>query len=86
MIGRLVEQQNIGLGRKHAGERGATRLAAGKMRRVFLAGKAKLIQKGSGAIGIVGRPEPRLDIGEASWESRRNPAPAADSAHWRRAA
>ena len=32
MIGRLVEQENIGLRREHAGERGAPRLAAGQLR------------------------------------------------------
>ena len=37
MIGRLVEKQNIRLGREHAGERGAPRLAARKPRRIFLA-------------------------------------------------
>ena len=36
MIGRLVEQQDVGRRRQHAGERGAARFAAGEMRRVFL--------------------------------------------------
>ena len=45
MIGRLVEQQDIGRWRQHARERGAARFAAGEMRRVFLAGEAELLQQ-----------------------------------------
>jgi hypothetical protein len=43
MIGRLVEEQDIGRGR-HS-QRGAACLAAGKMRRVFLPGETELIQE-----------------------------------------
>ena len=35
MVGGLVEQENVGLGRQHAGERRAPALAAGEMRRVL---------------------------------------------------
>ena len=37
MIGRLIQQQNIRLGREHTGKRGASSLAARKPRQIFLA-------------------------------------------------
>ena len=40
MIGRLVEQQDIGRRRQHARERGTARFAAGEMGRVFVTGEA----------------------------------------------
>ena len=64
MIGRLVEQQDVGRWRQHACERGAARFAAGQMRRVFLAGKAKLLQQMAGNIAVVGWLEAGLDIGQ----------------------
>jgi hypothetical protein len=66
MIGRLVEEQNIGFGRENAGEGRAPRLAAGKFRGVLAAAKAELIEQDERAMRVVGRPEPRLDIGERS--------------------
>ena len=45
MVGRLVEQQDVGLGRQHVGQRRAPRLAAREPRRVFLAGEAQLLQQ-----------------------------------------
>ena len=51
MIGGLVEQQDIGLGREHAGERGAPPLAARKARRVFVAGEAQRFEQIAGAVG-----------------------------------
>ena len=44
MIGRLVEQQNIGRGRECARKRRAPRFAAGKLRGILLAREAKLIE------------------------------------------
>ena len=45
MVGRLVQQQNVGRGRQHPRQRRAARLAAGEMRGVFLAGQAELLQQ-----------------------------------------
>ena len=65
MVGRLVEQQDVGLGRQHAGQRGAAGLAARELRRVLLAGQAELIQQVARAV-VRSSPgaEARLDIGE----------------------
>jgi hypothetical protein len=62
MIGRLVEQQNIGGRHQHAGKRNAARLAARKPRRIFLSGKAELLEQIEGGMHIVGRPQSGLDI------------------------
>ena len=70
MVGRLVEQQNIGLRRQRARERGAARLAARQMGGVFLAGQTQLFEQIAGAIGIVVGAEPILDIGEDGGEAR----------------
>ena len=68
MIGRLVEQQNVGLGRQHPRERRATSLAARKPRRVLVSAQAQFVEELSRPIGIVGRPQPGLDIGESGWK------------------
>ncbi len=64
MVGRLVEQKNIGRGRQHARERGAPRLAAGEARRLFLAGEAKLFENVTRGMAVVARRKAVLDIGE----------------------
>ncbi len=64
MIGRLVEKHNIGLRRERAGKRRPPRLAAGKPRRIFLAGQPQFIQECPGVMAIIGGAKPRLDIGE----------------------
>ena len=69
MVGRLVEQQDVGLGRHHAGKRCAARLAAGKLVRLFLAGQAEMVEQIGGAVRIVGRSEPGLDIGADGGET-----------------
>ena len=45
MVGRLVEEQDVGLRREHAGKRRAPRLAAGEARRLLLAGEAELLEQ-----------------------------------------
>ena len=57
MVGRLVEQQDVGLGRQRPRQRGAARLAAGQPSRVLLAGQAQLAPAGS-ARGADRRPAP----------------------------
>ena len=42
MVGRLVQQQDIGRGRQRAGQRGAARLAAGQGGGIFLAGQPQM--------------------------------------------
>ena len=64
MIGRLVEKQNIGLGRKDPARAARRAFAAGEARGIFLAAEAKLVQEGFRAVGVITWSEPRLDIGE----------------------
>src|SRR6185437_12378214 len=45
MVGGLVEQENIGLGRQHAGERGTAGFAARKTRRLLAAGEAQMLEQ-----------------------------------------
>ena len=45
MVGRLVEQQDVGRGGQGAGQGGAARLAAGKGGGVFLAGEAEFLEQ-----------------------------------------
>ncbi len=69
MIGRLVEKQNIGRRREHARQRGAARLAAGEMRRIFVPGEAELFEENPRRMGIVVRPQPGLDISQRRREA-----------------
>jgi len=64
MVGRLVQQQDIGRGRQHPGQRGATGLAAGDMRGVFVAVQPELLQHVTGLIVVVARVEAGFDIGQ----------------------
>ncbi len=70
MVGRLVEQQNVGLGRQHARERSAPRLAAGKARGVFVAGETELFEQVARAMGVVAGREARLHIRERGGKAR----------------
>ena len=82
MIGRLVEQQDVGKRRQRAGQRGAARLAAGQRGGVFLAGQAEFLEQIQRAVAIrrsAAASEPGLDIGERRARSRSGPVPAADS-------
>ena len=63
MVGRLVQQQDVGRGRQTAGQRGAAGLAAGQAFGVFLAGQAKLAQQIMRAVFVIARPQPGRDIG-----------------------
>ena len=63
MVGRLIEQQDVGLRGDRAGKGCAARLAAGKLGRLFLAGQTEMVEQIGGAVRIVGRAETRLDIG-----------------------
>lgn len=64
MVGRFVQQQDIGFGRQHASERGAAGLPAREGFRVFRAGQAELLQQIGGAMVIPGGAvaEPGFDI------------------------
>ena len=86
MVGRLVEQQDVGRGRQCAGERGAARLAAGQRRRIFLAAEAELLEQVQCTVTARGqvisgrvRVKPRLDIGQRRGEARTGRVPAASS-------
>ncbi len=69
MVGRLVEQQNIGLGRHDPRERRAARFAARKSRRVFIPAEAEFVEDPPRPMRIVGWSESRLDIGEGGRKS-----------------
>ncbi len=66
VVGRLVEQQQLGGGGERAGERGAPGLAAGETRGPLVAGQAQLLEQGAGAVGVVRIVEAGLDIVEHS--------------------
>jgi hypothetical protein len=70
MIGRLVEQEDIGRRRQHARKRDAACLAARKPRRIFLPGKAELLEQVASGMRIVGRPQPGFDIGKRRGKAR----------------
>jgi hypothetical protein len=64
MIGRLVEKQDIGVGRQHPRQRGTARFAAREFCRIFLPGETELLQEATGGMAVVARPQAGLDIGE----------------------
>ena len=64
MVGRLVQQQDVGRGRQHARQRRAAGFAAGEMRGVFVAVKPELLQQIARLIVIVAGAEAGLDIGQ----------------------
>ena len=63
MVGRLVEQQDIGFGRQHPGERCTPRLPARQTGRIFLTRQPQMLQQIGHAIGVVAGAEPRFGIG-----------------------
>ncbi|MEI9888893.1 MAG: hypothetical protein WDN08_20800 [Rhizomicrobium sp.] len=63
MVGRLVEQQDVGPRRQGAGERRPPRLAARERVRCLGAGQAELAEQVIGARRIVARHQAGLDIG-----------------------
>jgi hypothetical protein len=69
MVGGLVQQQDIGRGRQHAGQRGTTGFAAGYMRGVLVAVKTELFQDVAGLIVVVAGAETGLDIGQCRGEA-----------------
>ena len=69
MVGRLVDQQHVRLGSHGAHQRHPARLAAGKARGIGIVVDAKLAQQRPATIGIVGRPQARLDIGQHRFEA-----------------
>ncbi len=64
MVGRLVQQQDIGRGRQHPRQRRAAGFAAGDVRGVFVAGEPELLHQIARLIMIVAGIEPGLDIGQ----------------------
>ncbi len=64
VVGRLVQQQDVGFGRQHARQGGAASLPAGKLQRVLAAGQAELFkQKGRAVlVGSGGVAQAGLDI------------------------
>ena len=64
MVGRLVQQQDIGRGRQHPRQRRAAGLAAGNMRRILVAVQAELFEQILRLIAVVAGAEPGLDIGQ----------------------
>ena len=79
MVGRLVQQQNIGFGRERAGKCRAACLTAGQGLRVFLAGQAENLEQIGAAIGIVAIRQAFVDIVEHRGRRRKGQGPAAGS-------
>ena len=69
MVGRLVEQEDVGLGREHASERCALRLATGELGRIFIAGEAEAFQHGAGVMRLVAGGKSGLDISRSGGEA-----------------
>ena len=61
MVGRLVEHEDVGLGRQHAGKCCAPALAARQPGRLLLAGEPETFQQEARAVRIIARREPGLD-------------------------
>src|SRR4051794_29500246 len=70
MIGLLVEQQDVRLGREDPRERGTPRLAAGKARGGLVAGEAELFEQVARAMQIVARRKTCFHIGERGGKAR----------------
>ena len=64
MVGRLVQQQDVGRGRQHPRQRRAAGLAAGDMRGVLVAGEAELFDEIARLVMVVAGAEAGLDIGQ----------------------
>ena len=62
MVGGLVEQQHVRLGRQHPHDGRPARLATRQARRILIASEAQLLQQITGLVGLVAGPEPRLDV------------------------
>ena len=71
MVGRLVQQQDIGRGRQHVRQRRAAGFAAGEMRGVFVAVKPELLEQIAGLVVVVARAETGLDIGQRGGKARK---------------
>jgi len=71
MVGRLVEQQDVGRRRQRAGEGRTACLAAGQGGGMFVAGQAELLQQVARAmvVGVSVGDQPGLDIGERGGEA-----------------
>ena len=68
VIGGLIQQQDVGPWRQHPGQRGAARLTAGQMRRVFRPAEAQIAQQVKGTVGIL-MPgfQSRFDMRNRGW-------------------
>ena len=64
MVGRFVEQQNVGRRRKRTRDRRPARLTAGKPRHILVAAKAELLQQIPRLVRVVARREPGLHISQ----------------------
>ena len=56
VVGRLVEQQDVGFADQHVGQRRAPRFAAGDGGRIFFAGQAEVVQQRARPVAVVQRP------------------------------
>ena len=61
VIGRLIQQQDVGPGRQGAGQRRAPRFAARQGGGIFRAVQTQMAEQVIGAVGIVMQIQPRLD-------------------------
>ncbi len=70
VVGRLVQQEQVGLRRQRPGQRRAARLPARQPRRVFRPGQAQPVEQGHRAVRVVIGAEPGLDVVERRGEAR----------------
>jgi hypothetical protein len=66
MVGRLVQQQDVGRGRQHPRQRRAAGFTAREIFRVFIAAEAELLQQIARGVVVIARSEARFDIAECS--------------------
>src|SRR5690242_19622398 len=71
MIGRLVQEQNIGARCEGARERGSAAFSTGQVRRLLLPVQTELLQEVTRLMRIISRAEPGLDIGERRRSARK---------------
>ena len=64
MVGRLIQEQDIGRGRQYPRQRRAASFAAGEMRRVFVVAKRELLQQIARPIAVIAGAQALLDIGK----------------------
>ena len=69
VVGRLIEQQQVGGGSQGAGKGGTALLPAREVRRVLVPAEAELVEQGGGTVVVVIGAEPGLHVVEGGVEA-----------------